>query len=341
MSTETAAWLNNNTLIGQTDKRGNAWHYRAELQGAEPNHYTGAIPVADVKRRLFDQVTVVTTNVVGELLTPDGVTRFEDPTSKTLWRAETGQRFGTFKAGFQIHDYYEWLVTGLGTLLDDDVTIASAGLLKGGALAWVQAELPDTFHGPEGFDFRPYLTGATALDGTLSSTYTTGAQAVVCDNTLTANLSGSASVVKIKHSAKSLGRIGEIRDALQLLTAVADDFSAQVAGLLEVKVTDKQWEAFLQAHRPMPVEAGRGRTMAGAVHDDLNRLWRHDPRVAPWTGTAFGVLQAVNTREHHLVGVRGANASSASRNALRAVTGGVDKLDNLTMATLDKVLASV
>ena len=53
MSQETFSWLNRNVLVGFTDKRGDAWHYRASDQGDEPNHYTGAIPVADVERRLF------------------------------------------------------------------------------------------------------------------------------------------------------------------------------------------------------------------------------------------------------------------------------------------------
>ena len=37
-----------------TAHRGTAWHYRRDLQGEEPNHYPGPIPVADVARRLFD-----------------------------------------------------------------------------------------------------------------------------------------------------------------------------------------------------------------------------------------------------------------------------------------------
>ena len=53
MSRETMKWLNSNTLIGYTSKRGSAWHYRADLQSAEPNHYPGPVPVEDVRRRLF------------------------------------------------------------------------------------------------------------------------------------------------------------------------------------------------------------------------------------------------------------------------------------------------
>ena len=54
MSKETLQHLNISTLIGNTDARGHAWHYRAEEQGEETNHYPGPIPVGDVERRLFD-----------------------------------------------------------------------------------------------------------------------------------------------------------------------------------------------------------------------------------------------------------------------------------------------
>jgi len=53
MTRETLDYLNTQTLIGFTDKRGTAWHYRAELQNDEPNHYPAAVPVDDVNRRLF------------------------------------------------------------------------------------------------------------------------------------------------------------------------------------------------------------------------------------------------------------------------------------------------
>ena len=53
MSRETLQHLNTNTLIGFTDKRGHAWHYREEHQGGESNHYPGPVPVNDILRRLF------------------------------------------------------------------------------------------------------------------------------------------------------------------------------------------------------------------------------------------------------------------------------------------------
>jgi len=47
MSKESLTWLNTNTLIGCTSKRGHAWHWRAQEQGAASNHYPGPIPRLD------------------------------------------------------------------------------------------------------------------------------------------------------------------------------------------------------------------------------------------------------------------------------------------------------
>src|SRR5215831_410838 len=61
MSAENIPWLNKNVLVGFTEKRkspgnpdGVAWHYDKRYQTDESNHYPGAIPVEDVRRRLFN-----------------------------------------------------------------------------------------------------------------------------------------------------------------------------------------------------------------------------------------------------------------------------------------------
>lgn len=343
MSAETATWLNQNTLIGFVAKRGNAWHYRADLQSGEGNHFDGAIPVQQVKR-LLDSVTVVETPVTGTYLGPDGVTTFDDPTSKTLWRLETGKRFGTFKNGFNIHNYSTWLVDTLGDILDvstNELGIGSAGLLRGGALAWVQVEVPDTVTTPEGVEFRPFLSAATALDGSLSSTYQTGAQVIVCDNTLSAALNESnVRRVKIRHSKNSAGRLIEVREALELIHTVGDVFAEQVAELCAIEVTDKAWAAFLDAHVEVPEKAGRGKTLAENKRDELNRLWNNDNRVSDWKGTGWGVVQAVNTYRTHFMLTRGTR-TRVERNMEWMVTGEADKQDGDVWQTLKRVLARV
>jgi phage/plasmid-like protein (TIGR03299 family) len=336
MSRESLTWLNQNTLIGFTGKRGTAWHYRAAQQGDEPNHYPGPIPVADVKRRLFHWEPVEGT-IETAYLTGDGVTRLTDPTRKAIIRPDTGRILGVFKQGFRIHEYKRWLVDHIETILDDELSIGSAGLLKDGAVAWVQVELPETCTTPEGIAFRPFLSAATSLDGSLSSTYQTGAQLIVCDNTLSAALaSNNAKRVKIKHSRRSLSRVVDVRDALGIIHQAADDFAAEVKQLCQIEVSRARWSAFLDEHAPVPAEHGRSRTIAQTKRLTLNHLWNRDQRVSPWRGTAFGVVQAVNTYTHHEQSVRG--AVRAERNMHRMVTGGVDDLDLTTVQTLEKVL---
>ena len=105
-----------------------------------------------------------------------------------------------------------------------------------------------------------------------------------------------------------------------------------------------QWGRFLDLHVPrtdthgQPL-TGRSLTMADkqARHPGA-ALPRTTPRVAPWAGTAHGVLQAVNTYEHHEGTVRG--ATRAERNMLRTVTGDFAALDRTSWDTLNRVLAA-
>lgn len=350
MSTETATWLNTMTLIGYTAKRGEAWHYREAAQGDEPNHYVGPIPVEDVTRRLFHwapaEGTLETT-----FMTPDGVTRLTSPDEKTIIRPpgtfgadDPGKIFGKFKGqpgtddGYQIHGYQEWLVDYVETLLDADLAIGSAGLLKGGAVAWVQIEMADTIDGPGGVQFRPFLTAATSLDGSLSTTYQAGAQVVVCDNTLSVALSDrSGGRVKIKHSKYSKARVGDVRAALQIVHTTADTFSAQVKSLLDEHVDDGTWAKFVEAYtgQGKAEQSKRSAGMAERKAGELQNLWHYDERVAPWRNTAYGVVAAVNTHTHHFQTVRG--TSRTERNMERAVTGGADKLDAATLELLASV----
>lgn len=353
MSAETLAALNASTLIGFTDQRGHAWHYRAELQGTETNHYPGAIPVADVERRLFSwqalsvpvaHAVAMTQQDGAHPALPDGV--FADgtayrwtttPGEQAVVRSDTGAKMGHFKDGYTIHQHSEWLLGTIATLLDDDLSIGSAGSLRNGAVAWVSIEVPETIHTPEGVDFRPHLLACGSHDGSLSSTYLRTVTNTVCDNTMAVALTERDQRIKVKHSRHSRLRITQARQALALVHGIADDFAAEVARLCAATVTERQWTAFLDAHTEVTAKTGRARTHAAKQRDELDRLWRHDARVSPWSGTAYGVMQAVNTWTHHEQTVRG--ATRAERNMTRAVTGGVDQLDRATLATLTTVLA--
>jgi phage/plasmid-like protein (TIGR03299 family) len=332
MSQETLDWLNANVLIGHTSKRGRAWHYLASEQGAEPNHYPDAIPVADVQRRLFDWR--VASGPVLVQASELGLVRAQD--RQAIYAEDTGDVLGIFAEGYAIHQYPDWLLDKVASILDDGLSIGSAGLLRNRAQAWVSVEIPDNIHTPEGVEFRPNLLACTSHDGSLATTYKRVVTNVVCDNTMSAGLSEAGQVIKVKHSRLSTFRVLDARKALEMVMAVAEDFSAEVRELCRIQVTDQVWREFLKAHAPMG-DTPRARNRAGTERAELRRLWDYDERVSPWRGTAWGVVQAVNTYTHHYGAVRG--ASRAERNLGRAVTSKNEALDRATITTLDKVLA--
>lgn len=335
MSRETLQALNTNTLIGFTDKRGEAWHYRAEKQGRESNHYKGAVPISAVRKRLFGWQGV---EAPVSYTLPDGRT-ITDETRKVIARSDTGAALGVFRDSYVIHQYDEWLIRNVEAILDASLAVGSAGLLKGGAVAWVQVEMEDTISTPQGVEFRPFLTAATSMDGSLASTYQTGAQVVVCDNTLSAALGEVTSRIRVKHSKRSMGRIGDVREALNIVHGTADAFAAQVAALCEQAITDKQFADIVALYTaPSDPESKNGQTIQERRTDELGSLWANDERVSPWRGTAYGVLAAINTHTHHVATVRG--ASRAERNAERMVSGDVDKMDAGTMALIQQVLSA-
>ncbi len=342
MSQETLNWLNNNVLVGFTEKRGTAWHYKASEQGDVPNHFEGAIPMAAVIDRLFFWSAIKAPLFVGLPATVETATSMDEEGNPTrisaaeghyaIVREDTGAIFGLFKEGYQIHQYKEWLLQKVSQLLGDSLAIGSAGLLKNGGRAWVSIETPDTLTTAQGVQYRPNLLAATSHDGSLSSTYKPVITNVVCDNTLAFGLGEKTAAIKVKHSKYSNLKLSDARATLGILELAADAFEAEVAELTAATVTDRQWAKFLDTIAPVPEAEGRGKTLAENKRSAIDGLWKHDLRVAPWAGTAWGALQAVNTYTHHLANVRG--GERVERNAERAILGGIDRVDAETVDAL-------
>lgn len=302
MSRESMEWLNLYTLIGFTDKRGNAWHYRRELQGIESNHYVGPIPPDDVIRRLFNwqpmEREMFMRRASGEYIVVPG--------RKLIVRSDNDIVLGAFKDGYQPHPYDQWLLENIATIIDDELGIASAGLLRNGGQAWVSVEVPDTVETPEGVEFRPNLTATSSCDGTIATTFFRHRIDIVCDNTRDIGIrQGRDQQYKVKHTKYSNMKIMDAREALQIVHKMTEEFSQEIAALCAWKVSDDQFMKHLQIMVPINDELSKaGITKAENKRNEITVLYKSDPRVAPWTGTAFGVSAAYNTWRQHFAGVR-------------------------------------
>lgn len=333
MSKETHEWLSNNVLVGFTEKRGNAWHYRE----GDDNHYVGAVPVQDVLKRLFywtPEERPIYQPIAAEG-TDSGVSFVEIPGRKAIAHPETDHVFGIFKDSYNPHAFAEWLVTNVGNILGE-LQIGSAGLLKMGAVAWVQAEFPDNMTTVDGVEFRPFFNAFSSLDGTFASTYKLGVTNIVCDNTMRAAQDEDTPQVKIKATKNGKAKVVKIREAMGMVHKVADAFSEEAHRLCSTQFTDVQFERLVDqfAPNPGPDASKRALTLAENKRDAFWNMWRQDERVAPWNGTAWGAYQAVNTYGQHVATVQ--NTERAERNMLNSLNGKIDAAD---AETLERIYA--
>jgi phage/plasmid-like protein (TIGR03299 family) len=344
MSQETAAWLNTKVLIGHVASDSphsripgveyQAWHNDpTEYADGESNHYPYSIPVADVERRLLDfRIMEAPFQVPVTELTDDGVNSFTltDPNRKVLYHSETRSPFGVVGSDYSTPDYRSDVVQFANDIVsgaDSGLEIMSAGLLRQGARFWIQVCLPTGMQAA-GFAFSPWLTITDSCDG-LPWRIFKGSTAVVCDNTLSLGINTRVSGAVVRHTLNRRDGMQAAVSAMGVVTDFGKAMSHRLDVLAGTTVTDAQWEKFLDVHYgELPKESGTSRTVQLKNREGLTNLYAGDPMVAPWCGTALGVVQAVNTQARHHV-----------KNVGRAVT--VDPMDRHLTRILDGHYADV
>jgi len=315
MTTETIQHLNTQVLIGFTDQRGTAWHYKKDEQGDEPNHYAQAIPVDDVLRRLFAWHAIELPMFVS---TTKG--NVEVPNRKAIVRDDTFDVLGVPSKAYMPHQYDEWLLKNVSNLIDDTLAIGSAGLLKGGAVAWVQIEMPENMK-VAGVEFRPHLLATTSFNGEIATLYKRTCTIVVCDNTRARALRESSDEVRVKHTSGSLLRLNDAREALNIVHQLGDDFAKEIDALMSMKVSDRGFDRVLNMLVPAGDNDSRQlQTRAEGTRNVLRQMWQTDIRCAPFRNTGFGVLQTVNTWRQHMKPTR-KGRSIIERTMMDTLTG--------------------
>jgi phage/plasmid-like protein (TIGR03299 family) len=333
MSRETQEWLSNNVLVGFGEK---PWHYSAAIDStlAESIRYEGAIPVEDIRRRLFHWTAQ---QVPMQVETPFGVK--EVPGHFAHIRSDNGAILGLASKKYAIHQFQDSLLGGAVKITGSGLGINSAGLLKGGAQGWVSVSLRDTFTTQTGVEFLSHLLCYGSHDGSLPTSYKLVNTLVVCDNTLgAARNEANRPEYRIRHTKNSALKIENAQQALGLIVDSIEETDAYINDLCSTPVSNSQFAKIVEALVAVPAEDGRGKTMAETKQADLHELWNASPMVAPWAGTLFGVVQAVNTHAHHKAIVRGADRWE--RNTQNMLKGAYDDLDANTLAVARRVLAN-
>lgn len=354
MSRETSTWLHDNSLIGDTEKMGSAWWMRqgVDSQG-RPNHFTGPVPVEEVLNRLFPVEHDVTPRRVAVEVpaTLDTMTHLAEDGSPMRWAIQDDKRgmhrnnsdtvHGIFSESYQPHQYREWLVENVSTLMDtpqSGLHIHSAGTLAGHAVAYVQFMPDDAITGQCGMTLLPWFLATTSFNGKVASTYKFCTTAVVCDNTLDmARGEKGTPVVKYRHSKNSLTKIQDARTALGITWENAEDTMAELDRLADTPMPAEKWVKLLDVMHPVKLDATPNSiTMATGMRDRLTAMLHNDPRVNPWDGTALGAFQAFNTFGQHVKATRG-KTDRGERNMLDTISGKIGDQDAKVLAAMSLV----
>lgn len=295
MSKETMKWLHENTLIGYRDELGDAWH------GDAGNHYDGIVPIERVEQ-LFSW-EAQSRPVFMDHGVEDGLQPI--PGKRAIVHPDTNQTFAIVSDRYEIHQYREWLLEQVSALLDvssGELGIGSAGLLRGGGQAWVQVRPPETVE-IGGDEHLPWVLATTSLDASLATQYKGQRQRVVCDNTLAVGLREGQAEFRVRHVKGNHLRLAEAREALEMLFKAQGEFEHEMEMLMNNYVSEVQWNEVVEAMLPYPEKVMEGSKVKNqrAINTveqsryKLHELWGADDRVAPWTNTEWGVLQAFNT----------------------------------------------
>lgn len=263
------------------------------------------------------------------VLNEDGVNSFPVTGRKAIVRPDTGDTFGVFKNGYQIHQPVEWCINAADMILDGGMQIATVALTNRGARVLMQAQLPETqiatAPGAEPVAHRPWLSVATSHDGTIATTYGTGTRLLICENEL--SLPGFRSFVKnlndvykVRHTSKSLTKVGEVRQSLGLVAEqVGEEFDKEFRELVSQYVSDSQWDEFVRGYTGVDrAPEGRSKTIAQNKKDALDNLWFNDERAASWRNSKYGIVAALNTAQQWEFG---ADKGRTERNQNNIITG--------------------
>lgn len=248
---------------------------------------------------------------------------------------------------YGIHQFSEVLLNNLLTLIDtpsSDLEIVGAGLLSNGAVGWVQVHAPTMT--VTGDDMAPTITLATSHNGTFATQYRVGMFRFACSNQLGALHKSNKSVYKLRHTMNSRVRFTEARAALGLLHTQTDELSREVQSLIATRVTDAQFGAIRMALDPRPV--GNDVSVAAMTRWENRRsairnLWNEDERVAPYRGTAWGVVQAYSTWRQNIQSFRATTDTGritrTGRNMQDFLSGRTGTHDRRVIDVTRKVLA--
>ncbi len=207
----------------------------------------------------------------------------------------------------------------------DAIKVETAGSLNNGRKVWALAKM-DRALDLQGDELLAYLLFLWSHDGTSAVRIMPTPVRVVCANTLRMAVGDARTVWSASHTASIHGRAEQAMQTLRLGNSFYDSFQVEVNRLIDLTVAEMTFESILEEVVPDPEPSGgkvSDRKLNNALErrGEIRKLYHSDPRVAPFTGTGWGVLQAFSTHDLWYGSVHGGEDKRLERQAARVLSG--------------------
>lgn len=182
----------------------------------------------------------------------------------------------------------------------DEAIYHTAGVLGQGERCWLLAKLPDYIKiGPKKDPVEKFVLLYNSHDGSSHIRVKMTPIRVVCNNTLTAALSGTESEVRIKHTQSAQDKLQEAHQILGLTNQLYDQLDLIFNRMAVRRITGKQLMDYVKTLIPDNPQAESNsrtenlRSQIIDLHDSVRDASMH-------RGTLFGAFNAVTELvDHH------------------------------------------
>jgi phage/plasmid-like protein (TIGR03299 family) len=237
---------------------------------------------------------------------------------RAVHRLDNNQTFGFAKKGYtplQYLDAFSFL-DGLGGF-----TLESAGTIKGGARAFIQAKLDRTIV-VEGDTIQPYFYIGTSHDGSMGVKMILGALRIRCTNQFPMLGRTAISTWSHRHSTNVLENAQVAAKALVQVDDELDAFEEEVRRLMETEVSDRRFKAIVANVFPMSdSQTLRQRENVQVQRDEVQEAYVLSMRDGgDFIGSGWGVVNAFNSWGQWSAPIR-STSNLAERQAVKTLDG--------------------
>jgi phage/plasmid-like protein (TIGR03299 family) len=229
----------------------------------------------------------------------------EVPNSFHTTRVSDGHVLGTVKGRYKILQNRDSF-TFMDDLVDSgEAKYETAGQLFNGRIVWATMRLPEDLSLTDDVseNIKQYMMIQNSHDGSTAVNIVVTPVRAVCENTISAAISGASRTYSVRHTSTMAGKLTQARHALGITKAYGQKLVEVGREMLTSTLSDADFDAFLESLIPTEDKEKAALTRAENKQEILREIYKNTPDLQNIKGTHWGAYQAViDYNDHHVKG---------------------------------------